>query len=609
MLRLKRLIDFLGGPEVIWAGVAIFLLGGLAAYMTTGLPRQVASEPAQPNIVLLVVDALRPDHLGCYGYERPTSPVIDRLADDGVVFETAVSSAPWTKASFSSMLTSLHPFQHGVTDWFSVMPDSPATLPEVLARHGYSTACVMNTPALSGRFRILKGFEEVVVTEKVDRDAFKTSADAIEIIKRSEEPLFLMVHYSDVHRPYRPPWRYVDLVESDSRGRPFDQRTGETVPSAGAPAPGTPSELELARDMLAYDACVRLADDGIATILDYLGEAGIRGRTMVVVTSDHGEAFWEHGTVTHASSVYDEEIRVPLIMNYPRLLTGPTRIAEQVRHIDLLPTFLEITGLTDAEHREGVSLVDLVNTGVRGDHTGGFLPAGVALCECTRPRAPATRCIRTAGWKLIAESLTGLWELYDLRNDPGETVNLSGTGLAVEDSLLAMIRDVPGIRIGGWRIGLTGAGPETVFRVEVVVPQGAKFSDVRRFATKADISVDMRGDSTGFSFEATGEDLNPLLFETEPRESRVRFKVSAAGDDIPSKAYAGPSKTIPLDEEVVLASDQAFGLPEDFRDARVSGRPGAYIWWFPGEGMAVPRQVQELSPEQKKRLRALGYIQ
>jgi hypothetical protein len=210
---------------------------------------------------------------------------------------------------------------------------------------------------------------------------------------------------------------------------------------------------------------------------------------------------------------------------------------------------------------------------------------------------------------LIAESLTALWELYDLRNDPGETSNLSGAGLVVEDSLLAMIRDVPGVGLGGWRIGLTGAGPGTVFRVEVVIPQGARFADVRRFATKANISVDMRGDSTGFSFEARGEDLNPLLFDTEPRESRVKFKISAVGDDVPAHVHAGRAGTMPMDEEVVLAPDQAFGLPGDFQTARVSATPGVYVWWFPGEGMAVPREVQELTPEQKKRLRALGYIQ
>jgi arylsulfatase A-like enzyme len=602
-------MHFANGPEVTWASIAILLLGGLTAYIAAGGPVPVASQPSQPNIVMLVVDALRPDHLGCYGYGRPTSPHIDGLASDGVVFETAVSHAPWTKASFSSMLTSLYPFQHGVTDWPSVMPDSLATLPEVLARHGYSTACVMNTPALSGGYRILKGFEDVVVTEKVDRDAFKTSADAIEIIKHSEEPFFLMVHYSDVHRPYRPPWRYVDLVESDSEGRPFDRRSGKAVPSTGAPTPGARSDHELAHDMLAYDACLRLADDGIATLLAYLDEAGIRGRTAVVLTSDHGEAFWEHGNLSHASSVYDEEIRVPLILNYPARLSGPKRITEQVRHIDLLPTFLDIAGVTDTEHREGTSLVDFVTTGTRGDRGDVFLPPDATLCECTRPRAPATRCIRTDDWKLIVESLTTLRELYDLRNDPGETINLSGTGLAVEDSMLAMIRDVPGLNLGGWRIGLTGARPGTGFRVEVVVPQGTRLSEVRRFAAKADIFVDMRGDSTGFSFEAAGEDLNPLLFETEPRQSRVRFKISAAGDDIPSQAYVGLSETVPLNEEVVLAPDQAFGLPEGFRDARVSGSPGAYIWWFPGEGVAASREVQDLTPEQKKRLRALGYIQ
>jgi hypothetical protein len=254
-----------------------------------------------------------------------------------------------------------------------------------------------------------------------------------------------------------------------------------------------------------------------------------------------------------------------------------------------------------------------MNTGRRASHPAGFLPADAALCECTRPRAPATRCIRTDDWKLITESLTATRELYDLRNDPGETVNLSGTGLAVEDSLGAMIRKVPGVRLGGWRIGFTGAGAHTAFNVEAVVPQGARISGVQRFATKAnikaDVSVTMRSDSTGFSFKAVGQDLNPLLFDSEPRTSRVRFKVTGTGEDTPSQVYVGESGMMPMGEEFVLGPDQALGLPGDFKASRLSGRPGAYIWWFPGEGMTIEREGLELTPEQKQRLRALGYIQ
>jgi arylsulfatase A-like enzyme len=561
----------------------------------------------KPNIVLLVVDALRPDHLGCYGGVRPTSPAIDELASGGILFETAVAHAPWTKSSFSSMLTSLYPFQHGVIDWPSVLPDTLVTLAEALAGAGYGTACVMNTPALGGPYRILQGFDDVVVTEKVDRDAFKTSGDALDLIRDAEQPFFLMVHFSDVHSPYRPPMEYVRKIKLETDFDPYSKRVSIQLGLGDEP-----DSARIARDIVLYDACVRLADDGVDVILDYLDQAGLRDNTLVILTADHGEAFWEHGKGFHAGSTYEEVIRVPLIMAYAELFTGAARIAHQVRHIDLLPTILEIAGVKDDEYREGVSLVDLIITGKRAAAAGKFFPAQYALCECTRPRAPATRCIRTYNWKLIFESLTSTWELYNLREDPGETENVAGRGLAVEDSLMNMIVSVPGVRLGGWRIAFTGVGPDAGFDIEVVLPQRATLSTVRRFADRGSGGIDMRDDGKGFSFAAEGQDLNPLFFTADPPDTRIKFKLTASGRDgadVPSEVLVGESGKMPIGEEFVLSPEQALGLSGDYRRTHISGRPAAYIWWFPGEGMDVGGETVELTPEQKKRLRALGYIQ
>ncbi len=561
----------------------------------------------RPNVVLLVVDALRPDHLGCYGGLRPTSRTIDQLASGGVLFETAVAHAPWTKSSFSSMLTSLYPFQHGVTDWPSVLPDTLVTLAEALAADGYATACVMNTPALGGPYRILQGFDDVVVTEKVDRDAFKTSGDALDLIRHVEQPFFLMVHFSDVHSPYRPPLKYVRKVRLETDVDPYAKRVMVQLGLGEEP-----DSARIAREMILYDACVRLADDGVGVILDYLDQAGLRDNTLIILTADHGEAFWEHGKGFHAGSTYEEVIRVPLIMAYPRLFSGPARIDRQVRHIDILPTILEIAGVTDGEYREGASLVGLITTGEPAEAAGKFFPAQYALCECTRPRAPATRCIRTYDWKLIFESLTSTWELYDLRKDPGETENVAGRELAVEDSLMNMIVRVPGVKLGGWRIAFTGAGSSASFDVEVVLPQRATLSTVRRFADRGSGGIDVRDDGKGFGFAATGQDLNPLFFIADPPDTRIKFKITTSGRDgadLPSHVLVGESGKMPVGEEFILGPEQALGLSGDYRRTHRSGRPAAYIWWFPGEGMDVGGETVDLTPEQKKRLRALGYIQ
>jgi arylsulfatase A-like enzyme len=561
-------------------------------------------EEAKPNVVLLVIDALRPDHLGCYGSVRPTSPTIDNLAAVGIVFETAVGHAPWTKSSFSSMLTSLYPFQHGVTDWPSVLPDTLMTLAEALAAGGYSTACVMNTPALGGPYQILQGFDEVIVTEKEDRDAFKTSADAIELASRAGRPFFLMVHFSDVHSPYRPPIKYVRMVRLETDIDPYAVRISD-----GTDFDEHADSIRIARNTVLYDACIRLADDGVGVILDYLDEAGLTDNTLVILTADHGEAFWEHGKGFHAGSTYEEVIRVPLIVSWPKRFDKPARIPHQARHIDILPTILEIAGIQDDQYREGISLVDVMMTGRPPQAAGKFLPADHALCECTRPRAPATRCIRTNDWKLIFESLTSTWELYDLRKDPGETADLAGEGLAIEDSLMNLIVNVPGVKLGGWRIALTGAGPHVSFDVSVVLPQRAGLSVVKRFAKPPDAGVEIRDDRKAFDFRATGQDLNPLFFTADPPDTRVKFKFTASGKDIPPHVLIGESGEMAIGEEFIVSPQQAMGLPQDYLRAIISGRPGAYVWWFPGEGMEVGGETVDLTPEQMQRLRALGYIQ
>ncbi len=557
-----------------------------------------------PNVLLVVIDALRPDHLGCYGYTRPTSPTVDKLASEGVLFENAVSHAPWTKCSFSSMLTSLYPFQHGVTGWASVMPDTLIALPEVLASAGYSTACVMNAVALSGEYQVLQGFEKVTVPEKKERTPTKTSDIAIEDLSRLHRPFLLMVHYSGGHWPYRPPLAYIDLVRLEGEKHPYGILAKHRTPPLAEMPP--PEELEAQK--LLYDACLRYADDGVGRMIEYMEESGLLDSTLVIITADHGEAFWEHGSGLHGWSVYDELVRVPLIMRYPQVFRPGTIVPDQVQHIDLLPTIVEVTGVTDPARREGCSLVKLAATGKRSSDCGKFLPADVALCECTTPRAPATRCLRLRGWKLILESLTATRELYNLAEDPGESVNLSGRGLAVEDSLTRMLMRIPGTRLRGWRVGLLGASEKRTLEVGVAVSSGARFTFIERFASSHNAKVSVNRDSTYFRFEASGQDLNPLLFDTEPPLASVSFEIKVKAEPGIRWVYVGGEGRREIAKTFTLSPEAAVGVPEAYINMRKVGGTGICVWWLPGSSRVKGRKI-ELTPEQKRRLRALGYIQ
>ena len=245
-------------------------------------------EAPGPNVLLIIVDALRPDHLGCYGYVRPTSPVIDGLSAQGVLFETAIAQAPWTKGSLSSMFTSLYPFQHGATNWAAVLADSFVTLPEILSRSGYSTLSVINMVGMTGRFGVLQGFDSVSAGDKYERNAVQTTDDAIDLIRDATLPFFMVVHYYDVHAPYRPPLKYVDKVASRLDLNRY-------ISSGSSRQIG--SEDTEHRMLLSYDGCIRYVDESVGSLLGFLEDAGIGDDTIIVLTADHGEAHGEHGVV------------------------------------------------------------------------------------------------------------------------------------------------------------------------------------------------------------------------------------------------------------------------------------------------------------------------
>jgi arylsulfatase A-like enzyme len=558
----------------------------------------------RPNIVLIVIDALRPDHLGCYGYQRPTSPVIDELADTGILFETAISAAPWTKTSFSSFLTSLYPFQHGVVEWVSIMPDSISTLSEVLHGHGYNTMALVNMLGITDRFKVLKGTDQVSAAAKYKRDAGKATDDAIELMAGSPEPYFIIIHYFDTHWPYRPPMKYVDTIRDQSDPEPFVIE-GPSVDRDGGVIPQEVRE----REVTMYDACIRYVDENVARLVGFLEESGTRDQTVLMITADHGEAFWEHGFGSHGRSVYDEEIRVPLIFNNPVRYRTARRIEEQVSLIDLVPTIVDLAGAEDSRHREGRNLNDLVDTGRSRRREGSFLPADIELCESTLKKAPDTKGIRSNHWKLIIEPATSLVELYNMLDDPRETENVWGKGGAVGDSLLRLIEQVPGSGVGGWRLGFVNGDTAVVFSATARLSPGQRFTAVDRLVAGGDFTLEVSDDRTSFHVEVSPNGQQIILFSAEPEDAAIKFEFAVNGEAASDLVSAGGERTYPMGEVFTVTRDEAYAVPEAFGELRRSGKTGACVWWLPGRRRAEAGETTGLSPEEKQRLKALGYIQ
>ena len=562
------------------------------------------ASPENPNIVIIVVDAMRPDHLGCYGYCRPTSPNIDSLARVSIRVETAITQAPWTKGAFSSILTSLYPFQHGVTDWVSVLPDSMLTLPEMLSKEGYSSMGIFNMIGLGGRFGVLQGFAETVEPEERYRDARETTDLAIERIEDSQGPFFLVVHYFDSHEPYRPPIQFLDEVRLESDPDPMDGWR-----QSGKSGPQHRTDEDILRSQLLYDGCIRFVDHHIGRLVETLRQKGIDRSTLLIITADHGEAFWEHGVASHGANTYDEAIRVPLIVHYPDRFEGPVVVGAQVAHIDILPTITEIVGIDDNFHREGTSLVNLLSSGEKPRARGKFLPSYATLCECTVRRAPGTKCVRTNDWKLIVEPTTSLVELYNLKEDPGENLNLWGLDIPEGKTYLDRMKDIPGVELHGWRVACTADGSGAKFEADLTLPEGGRFVDIERFTRRQTLSVEMADDSTSLHLIAEPGDLDFILFDVSPPDAPVRFSVTVGGENAPLMAKIGASGEIPIAGGFDLTPTDAAGLPRDFEIDRRSKQPEMHIWWLSGETIGQAGGTVELTPEEIKRLKALGYLQ
>jgi len=380
------------------------------------------------SLVLLVsLDTLRADHLGSYGYERPTSPRLDALARAGVRFLDASSTSTWTLPAHASLLTGRYVDAHGVRDEGRRLPRSVPTLTDVFARAGWETACVVNSFYLSRRFGLQRGCrQELYVQESVDRVAPSTwvtdqALAWIDELAGSDAPsssgrerLFLFVHYYDVHSDYAalPPHRR-------AFERPYDGTLEGTTAELRAVQEGearlAPRDAERLADL--YDAGVRQTDAELGRLFDGMRERGLWDRSLIVVTSDHGEELLEHGGVLHGRHQYQEQLRVPLLMVGPGL--PEDRVVETpVSLVDVAPTVLDVVGLLPPGPLDGLSLRPLWSP----DGDAAPFRDRVLFSESRHglERPVQTWAARLGSLKRIVGP-DGRGRLYDLAEDPGET--------------------------------------------------------------------------------------------------------------------------------------------------------------------------------------------
>jgi arylsulfatase A-like enzyme len=306
----------------------------------------------KPNILFLMLDTLRADHLSGYGYERQTSPVLDAFARENLKAAFAMTAAPWTPASVASMLTGLYPSSHGMmppNNRDVALQDSTRlsqdlhTLPEILKSAGYVTAGVSPNPWINKPFGYAQGFDDFYFIAR--EPANKITESGREIIEHWQkgalkDPFFLYLHFLDPHDPYEPPADYASKFQGSLSKSPFSY-----------------SE-EMQNLINLYDAEISFLDTELGKFFEYLKQKKLYDDLVIVVVSDHGEQFMEHGGVRHGNKLFNEEVHIPLILKTGRKNDQGRVINETVSTIDIMPTILDRVGLQKPENIPGVSLLD-----------------------------------------------------------------------------------------------------------------------------------------------------------------------------------------------------------------------------------------------------------
>ena len=380
------------------------------------------------GVILISIDTLRRDHVGVYGYGKPTTPTLDALAKAGLLAEDAVSVSSWTLPAHLSMLTSVLPGTHGGTDMKRGFNRSVPSVAEMLKARGVTTHAVTSHLYVSKTYGLDAGFDSMNFRQ--DRPAENVANHAMDLVDRfGDRPFFLFLHFYDPHWHYAPPPDVLKIFESSYAGRmtgnlrDFQKlRADEVLPE------------DLAHLLALYDGEIRYTDNEIGRLMTHLSETGLLGNTLMVVTSDHGEEFLEHGSWEHQKTLYEEVIRVPLVVSGPGVASR--RETRPVSLLDIAPTILDFLSVDPAPSMKGLSLL-------------GPLTDSREMYGETDHTIDGTRLLFLRGgarsWKAILrsdlvkqEERPSEW--YDLAKDPREMTNQPPTE-SLRSSIEARARD------------------------------------------------------------------------------------------------------------------------------------------------------------------------
>jgi len=442
--------------------------GGFGSALLAGLWLNGCGQrkPAKkPNILFILIDALRADRLGCYGNADRLSPALDAIAGEGLVLERAIAQAPWTQPSMASLFCSRYPGVHGVTDYndafeaihrgqptVTKLSAAFITLAEVLQNSGYATAAFVANPFVIRDFGFAQGFEHFdssFADNTTTGDVVNRAALAWLAKRDTHKPFFCFLHYMDVHGPYNAGPEFLDSLLDRVEASPNKTMlTLEEFQQLGYLRQLPPVYTNRTRhDWLnkyrqywaaRYDAGVRQVDYHIANLKKDLAKMGLWDGLYVITTADHGESLDEHGYWDHGYTLFHPELHVPLLLRWPGVLGRGKRIAGTQRLIDVMPTLIDELGLRQTAELQGRSLVSVI----RG-RSSEQVPAFAEAVKI----GPEQKTLYMGNWKLILKKAEPLPRLYNIADDPLEANDLSMSDRNKASQLTNMLRQQNRINI------------------------------------------------------------------------------------------------------------------------------------------------------------------
>ena len=590
----NRSVEF---PQHLGMGKLNFEVRGLSddapgGTVFIGNPRIVnLDQRSRSRIIVIAVDTLRADHLGCYGYERDTSPNIDSLAEGGTLFENCIATSPWTFTSFASMFSGQYPSTNGATTVSKLFPDNTETFAEILSGKGFLTGAVSNNVWFSPSFNLLQGFDSHRDFANIAEHSFEYAKNWL--FENRDVDCMFFIHIVDPHLPYSPPGEWAKKYGAEYRG-PYETAFSGVEEYRAGKLEIPPQLNDHLIDL--YDGEIAYMDAALGKFISALETTFLMEGTTVIFTADHGEEFFDHGSFEHGHTMYNELLHVPLIIKGNGFKAG-AKVDKTVSPMDLFATLLGRYGAVLPGDVPSIDLADVI----KGDAGKGRNIYSEQIYFGDEQSA-----LTDGKYKYIYHLNDGAEELYDLESDPKETVNLSEDQRATARDRRQFVQNFIAAHQAGFHIRFNRKHQEDGDRFKGTITSDSMISGiVQDRLDKGDI---FSFDSNKIIFDIRmPEDIEKgFVFQIDDPSAEVHFDVEVDDDpDDVSLVHIGAAKQVVSSGIFTLTMDDerfSLGQPVMLR----AKDPGMYIWAInPG---LVESPWENLSSEEEEQLRNLGYL-